>query len=165
MMILEGYFVRGAISFGDVYIDEIAVFGPALIDAHNGEEKLARDPRIILTEEAVKIVKKHLTSYPNKEGAPQCHHLLCDSDGQWFLNYLDILLPAEGEVLMDDLIKHKNTVECKLEKHSSDPKIWSKYSWVARYHNHFCKLHPNYFDNNHTIDIDKFESPPKSIVG
>ena len=52
-MSVRGFFVCGAISIGNAFIDDIVVFGDALTEAYLGESKLARDPRIILTEKAV----------------------------------------------------------------------------------------------------------------
>ena len=46
-MALEGFFIRGAISIGETYVDDIVVFGDALTQAHTGESRRARDPRII----------------------------------------------------------------------------------------------------------------------
>lgn len=57
---LEGFFVRGAIAVGECYVDDVAVFGDALLDAHVGESKTARDPRVILTTSAVNAAKQHL---------------------------------------------------------------------------------------------------------
>jgi hypothetical protein len=74
-MALEGFFVRGAISLGDVYVDDIAVFGDALTQAHVGESKLARDPRIILTASATEAVKRHLEYYHSSKSAPQVREL------------------------------------------------------------------------------------------
>ena len=54
---LEGLFVRGGVSVGDFYINEDIVFGPALLDAHNTESKLACYPRIILDDKTVKRLK------------------------------------------------------------------------------------------------------------
>src|SRR5208283_3105609 len=36
-MVLEGFFIRGALTVGDAYVDEIAVFGPALTQTYTGE--------------------------------------------------------------------------------------------------------------------------------
>src|SRR6266566_3595479 len=94
-MAIRGYFVRGAISVAPAYIDEIAVFGDALTEAYTGESKLARDPRIILTNSAVRAAKQHLTYYHPPAHAPHVREILKDSDGQWFLNYLDSVLIAE----------------------------------------------------------------------
>ena len=40
-MTIEGFFIRGCISVGDLYMDDITVFGQGLIDAYNGETTLA----------------------------------------------------------------------------------------------------------------------------
>lgn len=165
-MTLEGFFVRGALSVGDAYVDEIAVFGNALTEAIHGESMLARDPRIILTSSAVKTVKKHLTYYSKPSYAPHIHDVLQDSDGQWFLNYLDCVLIAEQEQgpFYEELIQHKTMVEKKLDEHQNNPGIWSKYAWVAGYHNCFCDLHNDYFKDQHKIKIDLFRGSPSLIV-
>jgi hypothetical protein len=165
-MVLKGYFVRGAVSVGDVYIDDIAVFGSALTDAYEGEQTLARDPRIILTSSAVERVKQHLTYYGNSAYAPQVRDLLCDADGQWFLNYLDEILIAEDEIGPDyeSLLAHKEVVEAKLMEFAAKPTIFSKYAWVAGYHNAFCDMHSNHFGKAHRVDTELFRSRPKLIV-
>jgi len=33
-MVTDGFFIRGALSVGDAYVDEVAVFGRALSEAH-----------------------------------------------------------------------------------------------------------------------------------
>lgn len=92
-MINAGFLLRGAISVGNLYVDDIAVVGGGLIEAYEGEASLARDPRIILTSSATRAVKQHLEYYGSRSGggshAPQNRKLLQDADGQLFLNYLD----------------------------------------------------------------------------
>lgn len=165
-MILQGFYVRGAISVGDVYIDEIAVVGNPLTEAYNGESKLARDPRIILTETAKKYVDSHLEYYGRESHAPQVSELLQDSDGQWFVNYLDsILLDKEDNIIgYETLKKHKECVELELKKHKGVPDVFSKYAWVAGYHNYFCELHQDYFSNDYKIDSGLFQAKPKLIT-
>lgn len=163
-MVLSGYFIRGAISIGDAFIDEIAVFGPALADAYEGEAKLARDPRIILTDSALQTVKQHLEYYENKSWSPQNYHLLCDSDGKWFLNYLEVLVPDFEVAFPDELEKHKEVVERNLTQYSNDPKVWVKYAWVARYHNFFVKKYDEFFDESQLIDVEKYGASIKRII-
>lgn len=163
-MALEGYFIRGAISVGDVYIDEIAVFGPALLEAHAGESILARDPRIIITDSVIPMVNAHLNYYARKKHAPHCNYLLRDSDGKWFVNYLNVLIPDVDYPLPDELIQHKEIVEKLLDKYSGHPVIWSKYAWVAKYHNYFCEKNSYHFDESHKIDIRKYEAEFAEIV-
>jgi len=166
-MAIRGYFVRGAISIAPAYIDEIAVFGDALTQAYVGESKLARDPRIILTESAVAATKQHLTYYFPPSHAPHVRDILRDADGQWFLNYLESVLIAEHEhgPFYPEFLQHKSAVEAKLAEHASNPPIWAKYAWVAGYHNYFCDLHSNYFGEEHRVNVDLFKAAPSLIVG
>jgi hypothetical protein len=165
-MAIEGFFVRGAVSIGLAYIDEIAVFGNALTQAYVGEATLARDPRIILMPSMAKAVKQHLKYYDSATWAPQTRDLLCDSDGQWFINYLDYILSAEEEIgpYYKGLLDHKVSVEQKLHAYKVNPNIFAKYAWVAGYHNFFCDLHSKYFSDEHKINIELFRAPPKLII-
>lgn len=165
-MAIRGYFVRGAISVAPAYVDEVAVFGDALTQAYVGESKLARDPRIILTESAVAAAKQHLTYYFPPSRAPHVRDILKDADGQWFLNYLDSVLIAEDEhgPFYTEFLQHKSAVEAKLAEHSANPPIWAKYAWVASYHNYFCDIHSNYFDEEHRVNVDLFKKVPSLIV-
>ena len=58
----EGFFVRGGVAVGALYIDDDMVFGPGLLDAHDAEQN-AKTPRVVLHESAVKLVKRHVTYY------------------------------------------------------------------------------------------------------
>lgn len=168
-MINAGFFIRGAISVGNLYVDDIAVVGGGLIEAYDGESSLARDPRIVLTASATKAVKSHLEYYGSRSGggsyAPQNRDLLQDADGQWFLNYLDSTVLGEDDDPAYSVREiHKERVEERLNQHRSNPVIWSKYAWVARYHNYFCDLNSAHFRNEHKIDVRKFELSPSLII-
>lgn len=135
-MTIDGFFVRGGVAMGDVYFDEDIVFGPGLLEAYATESQRARDPRIVLADSC----RQHAAELANGL-------LLKDADGQLFANYLDKIgwydvydeqdgRKPEG---VDLLTKHKRLVELKLQEYAADPSVWSKYHWVARYHNFFCK--------------------------
>lgn len=88
-MVLGGFFVRGGLSFGDAHIDEIAVYGPALLDAYDAESRLARDPRIVIAQRGRDVIERHLEYYMRGQHAPQNTDLKQDRDGQWFIDYLE----------------------------------------------------------------------------
>ncbi len=165
-MAINGFFVRGAIAVGDAYVDDIAVVGGALIEAYEGEAQAARDPRVILTASAVEMVKRHLGYYGNQPHAPQARDLLQDSDGQWFVNYLEEILIAEHEQgpFYREFLQHKAAVETKLDQYKDRPTIFAKYAWVAGYHNFFCDLHSEHFGDEHRIATELFRAKPKLIV-
>ena len=123
-MLKAGYFIRGAITIGDAYIDEYAVFGPALIEAYEAESNKARDPRIILTKSATEATKKHLEYYSDSKHSPQNYDLIQDSDGQWFVNYLNnTILGEEFGVPLGPIMQHKKSIESKLSTHKKQPAI------------------------------------------
>ncbi len=165
-MSLEGFFVRGGIAIGDAYIDDVTVFGSALSQAYNAESRLARDPRIVLAKSAADAVKQHLEYYGNPLHAPQTKELLCDADGQWFVNYLQCVLYVAEDYgpFYDEFSRHKQAVEAKLMEFRSVPPIFAKYAWVAGYHNYFCDLNPRYFSAEHKIAPELFRTSPRLIV-
>jgi len=162
----EGFFIRGAISIGDVYIDDTVVVGKGFTEAYNGECQLARDPRIVLTDSSVKAVRKYLEYYGGDAWSPQSRDLYQDSDGQLFLNYLESVLIAEGEQgpFYEELEKHRQMIEKRLDEFRTRPPIWTKYLWVASYHNFFCSQYPKYFDESHMVDLKKLQLQPSTIV-
>ena len=158
-MVLEGFFVRGAVSVGDCYLDEVVVFGEALLEAHNGESKTARDPRIIMAGSAVSEAKKHFNYYVHPR---YNRYLLQDADGQWFVNYLECAIHKQLPY-QQMLLAHKSMVEQRLVQHKKDPPIWSKYAWVAGYHNYFCRSYPQYLGSELRIDMELLHTTPGSI--
>ncbi len=149
-MIFRDYFLRGAISIGELYLDDTSFYGAALLEAQDAE-KNACNPRIILTMPAKQQV--------NEQGK---NYLLRDADDQFFLNYLeDIMMEAAGlEPSYQCLFRHKEAVERNLEKNLGHPKNLSKYLWVANYHNYFCEKYQYYFADSYKIDLNKFQIRP-----
>jgi len=161
----HGFFLRGAIALGDAYVDDVVVLGSAFREAYEGEAQAA-NPRIILTGSATKAVRKRLSYYSRLDHAPQYRDLFQDSDGKLFVNYLETVLIAEREQgpFYDELLRHKERIAERLHEFHSDPRIKSKYDWVASYHNYFCDQYPQYFDQSHKIDGDVRQARPSRIV-
>lgn len=160
---MKGLFIRGAISIGEFYMDDLIVFGDGLIEAYEGEKSLARDPRIILTESSVSAVKQHLGYYGNKVHAPHVNDLLKDADGQLFINYLTTLYPEKGYLYLDELSTHKKAIEDKLSNYIGNPPVWNKYLWSANYHNYWCRKH-NQVDESYIIDLSRYNLSPALII-
>ncbi|MDI3292141.1 hypothetical protein [Polyangium sp. 15x6] len=142
MMATRGYFVRGGLSVGPHYMDESVVFGPALMESYGLESKTAVYPRVVLSKSAHEMALEHCTYYHPHDSAPQNTELLIDSDGLCFVNYLRGSIGHFDdervgiEWLKSQLGKHKYQVEKNLEEHRNNRRIWDKYAWVGRYHNH-----------------------------
>jgi hypothetical protein len=157
-MALQGFFMRGAMTFGQAYIDEYMVFGEALLEAHDVERCIACYPRIIVSDSLKKEIEKH------GDDSPLSHELLKDADGQFFINYLQVAVPCRGEIRRDEIMGHKNVIEKMLAEHGNAPRIWEKYAWVANYHNSFCEMNSESLTNEYWIDMRLFRAKPTPIV-
>ena len=136
-MACKGLFIRGGISVGTLASDERMVFGNCLIEAHKLEAKWARNPRVILD----KCFEKQNGFDVNMSVS----RLMRDVDDFLFVNYLSALIelkstapPPFSRLNEERLQIHKNQVERLLEEKRHDPHVWSKYFWVANYHDAFC---------------------------
>lgn len=157
----EGFFVRGGIAAGDLYMDEDIVFGIGLLDAVEAEQK-ADTPRVVLAESAIQLVKQHLEYYASVDTSPQNRHLLFDEDNQFVVNYLSCSWPDHTEPpLFDWLAKHRDVLVGKLAHHRAEPHVWAKYAWVARYHNYFCDSIPGGMP--HRVDVSLPPLEPKRL--
>jgi hypothetical protein len=163
-MALEGFFIRGGFAIGPLFMDENIVYGPAVLEAYKAESEHARDPRIVLSRGVYSKVMSHMEYFANPEDSPQNRVLLVDRDGQAFINYLDqlILESADGlEVAWHELRTHKDRVEHNLAKFRDKPAIWSKYYWVANYHDYFCRGHEHLAGYSHEYLIDPKLAKPE----
>lgn len=137
--VAEGFFVRGGIALGQLYMDENVVFGIPLIDAYKAESKVAQFPRIIFCESAISAILKRLGKREYIHRSPYYRDLLQDEDGRFFLNYLEASYVAGGEPPEYTWIEqHSNAVKDALCQFKKNPRIYKKYEWVARYHNFWC---------------------------
>jgi len=164
MMTIHGFFIRGGMAIGDLYMDDEIVFGEGLIEAFETEQNQARDPRIVLSRSAIEYATHHLKHYAHVEDAPQYEHLLKDCDGQLFINYLYPTIEFEAEYVIgeEEILGHKEIVKSRLEQFISEPTIWSKYFWVANYHNWFCD-HTRHFDEQHKLNLYGIPVGPSRI--
>lgn len=165
-MVLSGFFIRGGISIGNAYIDDIAVFGGGVNEAYKVESTTARDPRIALSPLAAETVRHHAHYFKTPIGMPtQVHDILIDVDGQCFVNYLDCIMIAleEQGPFFKELSIHKEMVENNLAKYKANPRIWRKYAWTANYHNYFCDLYKGYVGPEYRIDWEKFPAYPTPV--
>ncbi len=58
---------------------------------------------------------------------------------------------------------HKSEVETKLEECKDHPTLWSKYAWVAQYHNFFCKSYKKRLFAQQQISARLLNLKPRSL--
>jgi hypothetical protein len=145
MVCKEGLFLRGGISLGTLGINDDMIFGDCLLGAHDMEKTTARFPRIIIDSQIANKLAEYNPKLDLTWQSTVKRRLLRDSDGHFFVNYLDALFNKrsanDGVTLIvneDQLSSHGVQVERHLKEERQRPDVWFKYFWVANYHNHFC---------------------------
>jgi hypothetical protein len=123
-LIAEGFFVRGGLSLGSLHVSDHVLFGPALVEAYDLESRAAVYPRIVLSRAAAET----------QRGTAGGSMLLCDDDGQTFIDYLGTVFD-EPEDPLSVLQGHRETVVDRLQAHRRSKRRWEKYRWLGEYHN------------------------------
>jgi hypothetical protein len=161
-LVNSGFFVRGAITVDEFYMDDVTIYGVGLIDAYEAESKQAKYPRIILAKSAEAMFMEINKGFQAQKRDNYTNHnylsryLYRDSDGLLFLNYLESINIAD-EPFLNELEKHKEVIENRLQKYYNKPDILEKYVWAANYHNCFCN-HDN--NNEYRIDLIHYQMQP-----
>lgn len=133
-LMTAGFFARGGLSLGRVYIRDGLVFGPALVEAYELESRMAVNPRVVLGPSVVASQRADLSFWADPRFSPQASLLLCDDDGHTFINYLGLLFDEPDDPVLG-LEQHRDAVVERLREHRGDKRRWEKYRWAAEYHN------------------------------
>lgn len=140
-----GVLIRGAITIGDVYVDrtdeKATVFGKALNEAYDLESKKAKYPRIIIDTNILKTLQEIDSYYKDIVNT----HLKQDSDGYYFINYLncdsEMYSAGRETYYIEFLEKHKKVCENLLKTGEQEKdekkrkKLEEKGNWLKEYHN------------------------------
>ena len=119
-----GWLLRGGITIGSLFIDDVMVWGKALLRAYELEDKIAIYPRVIIDNNVTQNISEDDKSYG---------FIRYDNDGFAFLNYLhnchfvgDMLVKGfelmkkeagntPNDKVLQKLIWHKNFVNKELD--------------------------------------------------
>lgn len=146
-------FLRGGITYGELFHKDRIVFGPAMIEAYKMESECAIHPRIIISENLFDELKNNTElpvgreTYEKPKNISEFNEILKpinnifrDDDGFYFLNPFPLTI---------ELIRQqKLAIENQIAKNRSNKKIYSKYLWLASKFN-------KYYSNNKKIGAVK----------
>jgi hypothetical protein len=139
ILLEEGFLGRGAIAFGDHFMDDRFVFGPALIEAVCFEKGTVY-PRVALTPEAVQVVRDVApdSGYGDPAKAPVVRHLLQGTDDSVFVDVFGLWFSEEDklEAINHLLPIHRRRIEDGLKLTSDRPEVHAKWQWMADYFNY-----------------------------
>jgi len=159
--VLSDMFIRGALSYGDLYANGDYISGRGLLQSYELEDKIAIFPRVIVDTEFTEATKKfwNISTIASPKGLcvirsedfENIVHFFYDDDfdGWKYISYLDYwkyygIRNENEEVLYsinDILSYHKEKVESNLENPDYNKRVLQKYSWSKKYHNKFCQKH------------------------
>ena len=125
-LISKGLLCRGGITFGEIAIDEIMVWGKGLSEVVKLEENVAVYPRIIISPKLIKIFNDFGYDEYKFEEKFSC---LIDVDGSIYFDYVDYGTPPDAEKL---IIESQSAIVRKREN-ETDLRILQKYNWHLNY--------------------------------
>lgn len=111
----SGILVRGGVSHGQHFHDEVLLFSQALIEAYHLESSLARDPRILISSETLSLLYPKI-NYPKQ--------IICDRDGHYFIDYMELL---------DEPAVRSTIQRLAPDLKSGNGNVRSKIAWVFEY--------------------------------
>lgn len=143
------YFARGAITLDEFHYYDGLVFGPALVEAVSLEREVAVVPRIVLSPAVAAALLRAGSADGFEKSLYEEAPVLVDEDGVAFVDYLTGAFQADPEIeLPVRLHAHRDVVADLLKKHMTDFSRWSKYRWVAEYHNAVCATQREVLDEH-----------------
>lgn len=137
-LVFEGILCRGGIAFGKLVHNEKLIFGPAMVEAHKLESKVANYPRIILSEQIINIGIDSRAMHHNKK--QESEHIKSrlgkDPDGMYYLDYF-IAIHNELEDPVSDYSKYLHKLSEIIRKGllEKDPAVKIKYQWMKEKYN------------------------------
>ena len=135
---LREYFARGAITLDRFHAYDGILFGQALVEAAKLEQEVAGVPRIVLSSKVCATLLSRAQAGDESAFYGEVP-VLVDEDGIAFVDYLGGAFQSDPESIMPELLRlHQKVVSAKLEQNLTIFHRWSKYRWVAEYHNAIC---------------------------
>lgn len=162
--LINDILVRGACDIGEIYVDDDFVFGKSLIEAHKLESKIAKYPRVVLSDKLMKKFKQiYLSPNPPKYTGNACDEwdfarnsnkkFLLEAEGICFFNYLQFCELGDlgvADFHVEDyslfayhqnfIIRRTQTILSNRKDYKDAEKfnkIIEKYLWLACYHNYY----------------------------
>lgn len=140
-MIANGFLVRGGITKGDFYCDNVLIWGRALVHAYDLESNIAIYPRIIVDPELVANLEL-FTKPDDPINKNQSKWIFQDYDGLVYIDYLHDFTclnnPFCINIFLDD-------IEQKIGS-SQNLKVTQKYLWQRSY---LLRKHKELFSEEH----------------
>lgn len=145
--IQQGILFRGGITLGKLAINEVMVWGGALVDVVKIEENIAIYPRIVISQELLNVFALYDLDEYDFEEKFSC---LKDNDGCVFVDYVHYSEPPTAEITISE--GYCAIIE-KIRDEDS-PKILQKYNWHKKYLERAKEIHNDISGEYFYIELD-----------
>jgi hypothetical protein len=139
-LLVDGYFIRGAVVKGRLYHDENMAFGEALVKAYQCEANIVRYPRIMVLSDVVVDTRQldHLpnvfgTSFKQADDGPMFLHVLRKMQAE--MNALPLGPDNEESNVLGEYSQIKTMIEQRYREAMDNPRHFEKVQWFAKYWN------------------------------
>lgn len=120
----KGILIRGGMTVGSLCFNELFVWGKALVEAYKMENIYAIYPRVLVSSDILELLI-------DENSHSQCStHMLQDSDGQIFLDFLSCMHQGSRPWLIDYV---RGNIQRMQDKHAGNIKVLQKYAWLETY--------------------------------
>lgn len=137
--------LRGGIVEGNIYADEISVYGPGLTKAYLLEQKDAKNPRIIITGETLSPLFDFIRGDANNlSGLMLVENVCKDADSYYIVDYLNGY--GSKARLIDFIEKNLNS--------TIDYSVREKYLYLSNYLGNNAKFSKNEINNSFLFGKD-----------
>lgn len=131
------WLLRGGVTIGDLYIDDIMVWGNALVRSHNLESGIAYYPRVIIDP------NPDILNRLRDSGIFRDSWLQYDMDGQYFVDYLH---GQQGYRNLSARLSHSFDCIIRMSQGKNgviNERVFQKLGWHKRYVNRFLRTLEN----------------------
>ena len=124
----HGLLTRGGIASGSYFVDDVLVWGTALVKAHGLENSIAVYPRIVVDPD---LIGELDLANPNSKFTKTQEWIEQDADGIFMIDYLNKYL-RNKEILILSLM---NLADAKVAKYcnTNNIKVCQKWLWFLNY--------------------------------
>lgn len=137
-LLLQGIFIRGAITYGDLYLDkeQHLFFGPAMNEVTQLEKNLVNYPRILLFRALIEQLKypleQKMNLYPYHQYIERFSAGVVGLSPLIFLQVMQTAtcIFADEQQLMSQLMAVREKILENLDKHMENPHIFEKINWL-----------------------------------
>ena len=140
-LLYYGWLLRGGVTIGDLYIDDVFAWGPAIVRSISLEEKTAKNPRVIVDTPVSEFYSEFI-----RDSCTNLFPILIlirqDVDDAYFVSYQDIITDgaqySSGEIQTITL-KYQQALITLLREYRDNESVRKKVEWAIKYHNQISK--------------------------